>query len=70
MWQYMRNTYQLAVEVHCFSLSAGEAAERSRILRTLLLRGARRFAQRYEDCNHEVENPEVAEVLRLDSVEK
>jgi len=58
----MRNADQLAVEVHFFPVSADELAERSENLRTLLLRGARRFVQRNRDRNQEAEAPEAAEI--------
>jgi hypothetical protein len=59
---------QLAVEVHFFPVSADELAERSRNLRTLLLRGARRAIQ--QNADRELGNPERSGALPLDLVEK
>jgi hypothetical protein len=66
----MRKSDQLAVEVHYFPISADELAERGRILRTLLLRGARRSIERHGDRNREVAKPEETRALPLDMVEK
>jgi hypothetical protein len=66
----MRNSGQLAVEVHYFPISADELAERGRTLRTLLLRGARRSIQQLGDRNPEVGKPEETMALSLDGVEK
>jgi hypothetical protein len=66
----MRDTDRLAVEVHYFLISADELAERSRNLRTLLLRGARRLAQQNEDCDKKVRNPDLAEPSDANLVEK
>jgi hypothetical protein len=66
----MRNSNQLAVEVYRFPISAEELAERSRTLRTLLLRGARRSVEQHQDRNPAVETPEETRTLHLDAVEK
>jgi hypothetical protein len=66
----MYKTGQLDVEVHFFPTSADELAERSRRLRTLLLRGARRSIQQNEDPNQEVESCPTAGALPLDLVVK
>ena len=66
----MRNSDQLAVEVHYFPISAEELAERGRTLRTLLLRGARRSIEQHGDRNREVGKPEETTTLPLDVVEK
>jgi hypothetical protein len=66
----MRNSNQLAVEVHYFPISAEELAERGRTLRTLLLRGAHRSIEQHEDRNREVGRPEEKTTLPLDMVEK
>ena len=58
----MRNVNQLAVEVHFFPVSAEELAERSGNLRSLLLRGARRFVQQNRDCRQDTETPEAADI--------
>jgi hypothetical protein len=66
----MRHLDQLAIEVHFFPVSADELAERSRNLRTLLLRGARRSIQQTGDCNREVGIGGEVGPLPLDLVEK
>ena len=66
----MKNAHLLAVEVHCFRISAEELAERSRTLRTLLLRGARRSVEQHRDRNPESGTPEETRALHLDAVEK
>jgi hypothetical protein len=66
----MRNSDQLAVEIHYFPISADELAERSRTLRNLLLRGARRSIGQLGDRKPDVEKPEVTRALPLDVVEK
>ena len=66
----MHKTGQLDVEVHFFPISADELAERSRKLRTLLLRGARRSIQHNEDPSQEVESYPPAGALPLDLVVK
>jgi hypothetical protein len=63
----MRKADQLAVEVHFVSASPDELAERSRSLRTLLLRGARRAIQQNEE--RELETSQESTLL-LDLVEK
>jgi len=70
MWQHMRQTGQLAIELHFIPLSAGEAEERRHRLRTLLLRGAHRLAQQHGDCGQRVGNSEPAEALHLGVVKK
>jgi hypothetical protein len=70
MWQYMCKTDHLAIEVHFFCLSAHEVAERSRNLRALFLRGARRLAQQNGDCGQRAGSPEAAEGLHIDLVGK
>ena len=55
---------QLAVEVHYFPISAEELAERSRTLRTLLLRAARRSIEQQRDRNREVRKPEEGVVVK------
>ncbi|MGA7294260.1 MAG: hypothetical protein WBW85_17130 [Terriglobales bacterium] len=66
----MRNSHQLAVEVHYFPISAEEFAERGRTLRTLLLRGARRSIEQLGAPNPEVGKSEETRALPLDVVEK
>jgi len=66
----MRNTDQLAVEVHYFPIPPDELAERGRTLRTLLLRGARRSIEQHGDRNREVAKAEETRALPLDMVEK
>jgi hypothetical protein len=66
----MRTSDQLAVEIHYFPISADELAERSRTLRNLLLRGARRSIEQLGDRKPEVEQPEVTRALPLEVVEK
>jgi len=66
----MRNTDQLAVEVHYFPISADELADRGRTLRTLLLRGARRSIAQHGDRHREVGKPEGTRALPLEMVEK
>jgi hypothetical protein len=61
---------QLDVEVHFFPISADEVAERSRMLRTLLLRGARRSIQQNQDHNQEVVTCPAEGALPLDLVVK
>jgi hypothetical protein len=68
--QYMRQLDQLPIEVHHVPVSADELAERSRNLRTLLLRGARRSIQQTGDRNRELGNGGEIEPLPLDLVEK
>jgi hypothetical protein len=68
--QQMKSAHQLAVEAHYFRISAEELAERSRTLRTLLLRGARRSIERHGDRNREVGKPEGSTTLPLDVVDK
>ena len=64
----MRKADQLVVEVHFVSASPDELAERSRSLRTLLLRGARRAIQQ-RDASRELGTLQET-TLRLDLVEK
>jgi hypothetical protein len=64
----MRKADQLVVEVHFISASPDELAERSRNLRTFLLRGARRAIKQNEE-SRELETPQET-TLRLDLVEK
>jgi hypothetical protein len=66
----MRNSDQLAVDVHYFPISADELAERGRTLRNLLLRGARRSIEQHRDCNREVGKSEKTKALSLNVVEK
>jgi hypothetical protein len=68
--QYMRRLDQLAIEVRYVPISADELAERSRNLRTLLLRGARRSIQQMGDHCREVENGGEIGAQPLDLVEK
>jgi hypothetical protein len=68
--QYMRQLEQPSIEVHYFPVSADELAERSRNLRTLLLRGARRSIRHTEGRNREDGNGGEIEPLPLDLVEK
>jgi hypothetical protein len=64
----MRKADQLVVEVHFVSASPDELTERSRNLRTLLLRGARRAIQQ-RDASRELGTLQET-TLRLDLVEK
>jgi hypothetical protein len=68
--QYMRQVDQLTVEVHLFPVSSHELAERSRNLRTLLLRGARRSIQQTDGRSRKVGNGVEIEPLPLELVEK
>ena len=68
IWQHMRKADQLVVAVHFVSASPDELAERSRNLRTLLLKGARR-AIRQNDESRELGTPQET-TLHLDQVEK
>jgi hypothetical protein len=66
----MRTTDQLAVEVHYFPISAAELSERSRTLRGLFLRGARRAIQQNSDRECAVEIREETGASSSDLVEK
>jgi hypothetical protein len=66
----MRNTDQLAVEVHFFAISAEELAERSSRLRALLLRGALRSTRESVDRESGDGNAEFTAGLPLDLVKK
>ena len=66
----MYKTGQFDVEVHFFPISADELVERSRKLRTLLLRGTRRSIQQNKDPNQAVGSCSAAEALPLDLVVK
>lgn len=66
----MYKTGQLDVEVHFFPISSDELTERSRKLRTLLLRGARRSIQQNEDHNQEAVSCPAAGALPLGLVVK
>ena len=62
----MHKIDQLDVDVHFFSISADELAERTRKLHTLLLRGARRSIQQNQDPNQEIGSCPTAGALPLD----
>ena len=66
----MRNAQHFVVEIHYFPISADELAERSRTLRNLLLRGARRSIQQFGDRTQDVGKPEESRTLSLEVVEK